>query len=297
MKKVLFKGCGTAIVTPFIGEVVNFKVLKQLIEFQIAGGVDALIVCGTTGESCTLSAHEHKEVVEFAVKEVNKRVPVIAGTGTNDTRETIELSQFAASAGVDGIMCITPYCNKPSQKGLIAHYTEIAKAIPIPIILYNVPSRTNVKIEFETYEELSKISNIVATKEASGDLELVGKVFNELRERLRIYSGNDNQNIEITRLGGIGTISVLGNIMPEYTSKMLKLQMKDYKFDEALQMQTDVMELINLLFCESNPVPVKAALNMMGYNVGSPRLPLLELEEEKQLILKKAMDKKGLIIG
>ncbi len=278
MKKILFKGCGTAIVTPFDENGVNFKEFEKLIEFQISEGVDALIVCGTTGESSTMSLDERKRTIEFAIKIANKRVPIIAGTGGNCTQSVIDFTKWAESVGVDGALIVTPYYNKTTQSGLIAHYSAIANSTKLPIILYNVPSRTGVNITPETCFELSKLSNIIAIKEASGNISQVAEIKALCHENLHVYSGNDDQIIPILSLGGLGVISVLSNVAPKYTHEMV-LNFLNGKIVEAQDMQLDSLNLIKALFSEVNPIPVKASLNMLGYNVGIPRLPLVEMSE------------------
>lgn len=278
MKKILFKGCGTAIVTPFDENGVNFKEFEKLIEFQISEGVDALIVCGTTGESSTMSLDERKRTIEFAIKIANKRVPIIAGTGGNCTQSVIDFTKWAESIGVDGALIVTPYYNKTTQSGLIAHYSAIANSTKLPIILYNVPSRTGVNITPETCFELSKLSNIIAIKEASGNISQVAEIKALCHENLHVYSGNDDQIIPILSLGGLGVISVLSNVAPKYTHEMV-LNFLNGKIVEAQDMQLDSLNLIKALFSEVNPIPVKASLNMLGYNVGIPRLPLVEMSE------------------
>lgn len=278
MKKILFKGCGTAIVTPFDENGVNFKEFEKLIEFQISEGVDALIVCGTTGESSTMSLDERKRTIEFAIKIANKRVPIIAGTGGNCTQSVIDFTKWAESVGVDGALIVTPYYNKTTQSGLIAHYSAIANSTKLPIILYNVPSRTGVNITPETCFELSKLSNIIAIKEASGNISQVAEIKALCHENLHVYSGNDDQIIPILSLGGLGVISVLSNVAPKYTHEMV-LNFLNGKIVEAQDMQLDSLNLIKALFSEVNPIPVKASLNMLGYNVGVPRLPLVEMSE------------------
>ena len=266
MKKIIFKGCGTAIVTPFDENGVNFDEFKRLIEFQISEGADAIIVCGTTGEASCMSLEERKKTIEFAVKVANKRVPIIAGTGSNCTQSAIEFTKWAENANVDGALIVTPYYNKTTQAGLIAHYKAIAEQTLLPIILYNVPSRTGVNILPETCLELSKISNIVAVKEASGNLSQVADIKALCRENLHVYSGNDDQIVPILSLGGIGVISVLSNVAPKFTHKMV-YNFFNGNIMEAADMQLDSLSLIHSLFSEVNPIPVKAALNMIGYNV------------------------------
>lgn len=221
MKEVIFKGCGTALVTPFTNDGINFEELRKLIEFQILEGVDALIVCGTTGESSTMSLEEKKSVIDFSIKIANKRIPIIAGTGGNNTKDVITLSKYAEDIGADGLLLVTPYYNKTTQHGLIKHYTEIAQSVKIPIIIYNVPSRTGLNIEPETCLELSKIPNIVAIKEASGNISQVAKIANLCQDELTIYSGNDDQIVPTLSLGGLGVISVLSNIYPKFVHTMV----------------------------------------------------------------------------
>ena len=289
MKKILFKECGTAIATPFTEDGVNFEEFAKLIEFQIKQGVDSIIVCGTTGESSTMTDEERKATIKFAVDTVNGRIPVIAGTGSNNTKHAIELSKYAESVGVDGVLLVTPYYNKTTQAGLIAHYTAIAKEIHIPIILYNVPSRTGVNILPATALELSKIENIVAIKEASGNISQIAEIAKLCGDNLSIYSGNDDQIIPILSLGGIGVISVLSNVAPKYTHDIVYNYLNG-KTKLALDMQLDAIDLIHSLFCEVNPIPVKAALNMMGYHFGKPRLPLIEMSSANAEILKNNLE-------
>ena len=236
MKKILFKGCGTAIATPFNDNGVNFDEFKKLIEFQISEGVHALIVCGTTGESSTMTLDEKKQTIKFAVDIVNKRIPVIAGTGGNNTNSVIELSKYAESVGVDGLLIVTPYYNKTTQKGLIEHYKAVANSTKLPIILYNVPSRTGLNVTPETCLELSKIENIVAIKEASGNLSQVAKIASLCKDDLHIYSGNDDQVLPVLSLGGLGVISVVSNIAPKKFSSMLDLFFNG-NIDEAIKIQ------------------------------------------------------------
>ena len=289
MKKILFKGCGTAIATPFTENGVNFKEFSKLINSQIELGVDAIIVCGTTGESSTMTDEEKKTTIKFVVDEVGGRIPVIAGTGSNNTKHAIELSKYAESVGVDGVLLVTPYYNKTTQSGLIAHYTAIAKEINIPIILYNVPSRTGVNILPKTAFELSKIENIVAIKEASGNISQVAEISRLCKDNLAIYSGNDDQIIPILSLGGIGVISVLSNVAPQYTHNLVNNYLEGNQ-KLALEMQLNAIPLINSLFCEVNPIPVKAALNMIGYDFGKPRLPLIEMSSANSDILKNNLE-------
>lgn len=294
MKDIIFKGCGTAIATPFTEDGVNFEELKKLLEFQICEGADAIIVCGTTGESSTMSDEERKQTIEFTVKTVNKRIPVIAGTGANNTKNAIALSQFADKVGVDGILVVTPYYNKTTQKGLVAHYQAIAESVNVPIILYNVPSRTGVNISPETCLELSKIKNIVAIKEASGNLSQIAKIAHLCKDNLHIYSGNDDQVLPILSLGGIGVISVLSNVAPHAFSTMISEFTKG-NIKVAQKIQLDSIPLIDTLFSEVNPIPVKAALNMLGHHFGTPRLPLVELSDSNKERLQKELENYGLL--
>lgn len=289
MKKILFKGCGTAISTPFDENGVNVKEFEKLIEDQIHNKVDSIIVCGTTGESSTMTKEEKKLAIECAVKTSNGRVPIIAGTGGNNTKQVIENSKLAESLGVDGLLIVTPYYNKCTQVGLIEHYKEIAKSVSLPIILYSVQSRTGVNIEPKTCLELSKIDNIVAIKEASGNLSQVAEIAHLCGENLHIYSGNDDQVLPVLSLGGLGVISVLSNVKPEYTHNMVQ-NFFDGNIKKATEMQLRALPLIKALFSEVNPIPVKAALNLQGYNFGIPRLPLTPMTEEKQEVLKRELN-------
>ena len=294
MKTPLFVGCGTAISTPFTENGVNYDEYKKLIEFQISEGIDAIIVCGTTGESATMTTDEKKELIKFTVHTVNSRVPVIAGTGSNNTSSAIEMSKYAESVGADGLLIVTPYYNKATQDGLIAHYEAIAKSVDVPIIVYSVPSRTGVNILPETCLKFSKIPNIVAIKEASGNLSQIANIANLCKDELIIYSGNDDQTLPILSLGGLGVISVLSNIAPKQTSKMVH-DFIDGNIEEARKFQLDSIPLINALFSEVNPIPVKEALNIMGYDFGVPRLPLTKLTEKNREILINEMKKMKLI--
>lgn len=294
MKKIIFKGCGTAISTPFTDDGINFEEFGKLIEFQISEGVDSIIVCGTTGESATMTDDERKATIKYAIEKVNKRIPVIVGTGCNNTYQSIQMTKYAQSVGADGVLIVTPYYNKTTQNGLIAHYKAIASETNLPIILYNVPSRTGVNILPETCLELSKIENIVAIKEASGNLSQVAQIASLCKENLAIYSGNDDQILPILSIGGLGVISVLSNIAPRYTHNMVQNYF-DGNIKEATNMQLNCIDLVNSLFCEVNPIPVKAALNFMNYDFGKPRLPLIELSEKGKDRLKTSMENFGLI--
>lgn len=286
----IFEGVCTALVTPMKanGEV-NFEKLDELIERQIAGGVDALCICGTTGEASTLSHEEHIEVIAHGVKTVNKRVPVIAGAGSNSTETAIYLSVEAEKAGADAVLHVSPYYNKASQKGLIKHFTAVANAIKIPVILYNVPSRTGCNIKPETQAELiNNVPNIVGVKEASGDISAIAQVRKLIGDNGTIYSGNDDQAVPIMSLGGKGLISVLSNVAPEFTHEMVCSYLEG-DVQKSRDMQIQSLDLIDALFCEVNPIPVKTALNLMGLNAGPLRLPLCEMEEANEARLKKAL--------
>lgn len=291
MKDIIFKGCATAIVTPFNEEDnIDFDEFRKLVEFQIANRVNAIVVCGTTGEASTLSEEEKHELIKYCVKVVNNRIPVIAGVGSNATKTVIKNVKFTEKVGIDGVLVVTPYYNKTTQEGLIEHYKIIAKNTILPIILYNVPSRTGIDISPETYLKLSKIKNIVATKEASGDISKILKIRSLCKDNLNIYSGNDDQIVPILSLGGIGVISVLSNIMPKYTSNIINNYFNE-DIKEASKMQIEVSNFINLLFKEVNPIPIKEALNILGFRVGKTRLPLVdctyELKEKLRLELNK----------
>ena len=294
MKKRIFTGAAVAIVTPFNENGINFEELKRLIDFNIDNGTDAIVIAGTTGESSTMSDEEHKEAIRFTVEYVNKRIPVIAGTGSNDTAYAVELSKYAESVGVDGILVVTPYYNKATQSGLVKHFTYIADRVNVPMILYNVPSRTGVNILPETYVELAKHPRIVAAKEASGDLSQVAKIKALCGDNLDIYSGNDDQIVPILSLGGKGVISVLSNVMPKEAHEICSLYFEG-KIEESAKMQTDYLKLINNLFIEVNPIPVKTALGLMGYNVGNLRMPLFAMEGKNLETLKDSLKEYGLI--
>ena len=292
MKDIIFKGCGTAMCTPFTdnGEI-NYDEFGKFIEFQIENNVDSLIVCGTTGESATMSDEEKKSVIKFVVDKVNKRIPVIAGTGSNNTYSTINMTQYAESVRADGALVVTPYYNKTTQAGLIAHYKAIAEETTLPIILYNVPSRTGVNIMPKTCLELSKISNIVAIKEASGNLSQIAEISNLCKDNLNIYSGNDDQILPVLSLGGIGVISVLSNIKPKFTHNLVE-EYFEGDIHSAIENQLKCIELINVLFCEVNPIPIKEALNMIGFKFGEPRLPLVRLAKQNEDKLKGILERR-----
>ena len=294
MKKPVFTGANVAIVTPFDESGVNFPVFAQLIEEQIAGGTQAITVCGTTGEAPTLSDEEHKKAISFCLEQVNGRVPVVAGTGSNDTAYGVELTKFAAREGADAVLAVTPYYNKATQKGLIKYFTALADASDTPVILYHVPSRTNVTISIDTYCELAKHPNINGVKEASSDFSLMAKIAARCGDELNFWSGNDDQTVAMMALGAKGVISVLSNVAPSITRKLTDLCLAgDFKTATALQSQ--YLDLMNDLFIEVNPIPVKTAMNLMGKNVGELRLPLCEMSEGNLKKLEGSLRQAGLI--
>ena len=285
MKERVFTGAASALVTPMNEDAsVNFERLKSLVEEQIKAGIDALVICGTTGEKSTLRYDEHVKVIETAAKVAAGRVPIIAGTGSNDTVYSVELCDDAASVGADAFLMVTPYYNKTSQAGLVAHYNYIADRVSKPIILYNVPSRTGVNIKPETYRELSLHPRIVATKEASGDLSLIAQIKYMCGDELDIYSGNDDQTVPIMSLGGIGVISVLSNLCPDIMHELCAAYLSG-DTAKATQMQIKYTGLMNALFCDVNPIPVKEAMNMMGMDVGPCRLPLYPMSDSSKALL------------
>ena len=295
LKKTIFKGSGVAIITPMNEDgSINFEEMGKLIDFHLSNNTDAIIVCGTTGESATLTSEEHSNLIKFTVERVNKRIPVIAGTGSNNTNHAIELSKQAEKLGADALLVVTPYYNKTSQTGLVKHYFAIADEVNIPIILYNFPSRTGCNIKAETYVELAKHKNIVAVKEASGNISAVAEIAAKCGDSLDIYSGNDDQIVPLLAMGGKGVISVLSNVAPRQTHEICENFFKG-DIQKSCQMQLDAIPLINALFCEVNPIPVKAALNMMGREAGPLRLPLTEMEPQNQERLKKAMQEYGIL--
>ena len=291
----IFKGAGVAIVTPMKenGDV-NFEKLGEILEEQIAAGTDAVIICGTTGESSTLSHEEHMEAIRYTIDKVNKRIPVVAGTGSNCTETAIMMSQEAERMGADGLLLVSPYYNKATQKGLIAHYTAIANSVKLPIILYNIAGRTGINIEPKTLLYLAEnVENIVAVKEASGNISQIADIAAMCKGKLDIYSGNDDQITPIMALGGIGVISVLSNIAPKYTHD-LAMSYLEGDVQKSCEMQLKALPLVRALFCEVNPIPVKAAMNLMGKEVGPLRMQLTEMEEAHKETLKKAMIDFGL---
>ena len=289
MGHTIFQGAGIAIITPFDENGnINYDRFGELIDYQINNDTDAIIVCGTTGESSTMTDEEHISTIEYAVSRVNKRVPVIAGTGSNDTAYALHLSKTAEKLGADGVLLVTPYYNKTTQKGLVEHFGKIALSINIPIVLYNIPGRTGMNIEINTMSALKNIDNIVAVKEASGNISYVAKLINECGDKFDVYSGNDDMILPVMSLGGKGVISVLSHVIPKETHKMVQLCL-DNNFREATKMQIKYLDLINALFCEVNPIPVKAALNIMGWNVGKCRLPLCDMATDNYMKLKHIM--------
>lgn len=290
----IFTGAGVAIVTPMKDNFeVNYDKLAELLEEQIAGGTDSIIICGTTGESATLSEKEHSKVIKFAIDQVKKRIPVIAGTGSNSTATAIQLSKEAAEDGADGLLLVTPYYNKATQGGLIAHYNAIANEAKIPAIVYNVPSRTGCNIAPATVAKLIENPYIAGIKEASGNLSQVAEIMHACDGNIELYSGNDDQIVPILSLGGIGVISVLSNIAPKETHDIVKLYLNG-KVKESAALQLRAVPLIKALFCEVNPIPVKAALNLMGKEVGPLRMPLTEMEAKNQAVLAEEMRKFGI---
>lgn len=292
-KKAVFTGCGVAILTPMNEDgSINYDLLASNINKQIDSGIDAIVICGTTGEASAMTDEEHLKSIDLAVKTVGGRVPVIAGTGSNDTAYAIWLSQEAEKLGADALLLVTPYYNKTSQRGLVAHFTAIANSVKIPVVLYNVPSRTGMTISIDTYKELDKVENIVATKEASGDFSLIAKI--AAHTNLVIYSGNDDQTIPALSLGGKGIISVSANIIPKEKHDIAALYLSG-KTEEALALQNKWLDFENALFIDVNPIPVKEAANLMGMNAGECRLPLVKMEQAKIDKLAAEMKKVGLI--
>ena len=295
MKNTIFTGAAIAIITPMNEDgSINFSVLGEMIDDQIANGTDAIVICGTTGEASTMSDEEHLECIRFAVEKTAKRVPVIAGTGSNDTAYAIKLSKEAEELGADGLLLVTPYYNKTTQKGLIAHFTAIADAVNIPIILYNIPGRTGMNMEVSTIKELSNHKNIVAVKEASGNISYAAKLIAECGDAIDVYSGNDDMIVPLMSLGAKGVISVLSHVIPKETHMMTQYCL-DNNYAEATKLQIDYLDLINNLFIEVNPIPVKEAMNMMGVNVGKCRLPLVDMTDEHKAALRASLEKHNLI--
>ena len=295
MKKPVFTGSSVAVVTPFNLDLsVNYDKLKELIEFNIANGTDCITICGTTGEASTLDDSEHKKCIEVCVNTVNGRVPVIAGTGSNDTAYALELSLFAKEAGADALLSVTPYYNKTTQKGLVKHFTYIADRVDLPMILYNVPSRTGISIAAETYKELSLHKNINGTKEASGNFKLITQTRALCGDELNIWSGNDDEVVPILALGGRGVISVAANIVPKIMHSICALYFEG-KTAEAAELAIKWFDLCNDIFVEVNPIPIKTAMNIMGMNAGALRMPLYEMAEKNEALLKNTLSKYGLV--
>lgn len=295
MKNTIFTGAGVAIVTPMNADgSINFEQFGKNIDYQIENGTDAIIVCGTTGEASTMTDEEHIECIRYCVKRTAKRVPVIAGTGSNDTAYAVALSKEAEAAGVDALLVVTPYYNKASQRGLVAHFTAIADAVNIPIILYNIPGRTGVNMAVDTIKTLAEHKNICAVKEASGNIGYVAKLAAACGDKIDIYSGNDDMIVPIMSLGGKGVISVLSNVMPKETHDMCQFCL-DNNFAEAQKLQISLLEFINNLFIDVNPIPVKEAMNLCGMNAGTLRMPLMEMTDANKATLRASMEKLGLI--
>lgn len=293
MKKTIFTGAGAAIITPMNADgSINFDKLGEIIDAQISGGTDAIIVCGTTGESSTMTDAEHIDCIRYAVKRTNGRIPVIAGTGSNDTSYAIALAKEAEGVGVDGLLIVTPYYNKTSQRGLVAHFTAIAESVHTPIILYNIPGRTGMTISVDTYMKLSKVENIVATKEASGNLKEITQLLANCD--LDVYSGNDDQIVPIMALGGKGVISVMSNIIPKETHDICAFALEN-NIQKARELAFKYLEFTENLALDVNPIPIKEAMNLAGMNVGECRLPLLRMEQKNIDALKASMEKIGLI--
>ena len=295
MKNTIFTGAAVAIITPMNADgSVNYEKLGELIDFQIENSTDAIVICGTTGEASTMTDEEHLECIRFTVERTAKRVPVIAGTGSNDTKYAVELSKEAEAVGADGLLLVTPYYNKTTQRGLIAHFTAVADAVNIPIILYNIPGRTGMNMEVSTIRKLAGHKNIVAVKEASGNISYAAKLIAECGDVIDVYSGNDDMIVPLMSLGAKGVISVLSHVIPRQTHDMVQFCL-DNNYAEATKLQIEYLELINNLFIEVNPIPVKEALNMMGWNAGPCRLPLYEMSDEHKDILRASLAKHGLV--
>ena len=292
-KNSIFCGAATALITPMTAEGVDYPALAKLINWQIDEGIDALVICGTTGESSTLTDEEHREVLRFSMEVAAGRVPMIAGTGSNDTAYAIDLTKYACELGYDGMLVVTPYYNKTTQKGLVAMFNAIADASTKPIILYNVPSRTGVNIEPATYAKLAEHPNIAAIKEASGNISKVVETMALVGDKLDLYSGNDDQIVPLMACGGKGVISVLSNVAPKATSELCK-KVFDGDIAGAMKMQMDYLPLINALFCEVNPIPVKAAMAAMGYCENILRLPLVPMEEAHEADMRQKMRAMGI---
>ena len=291
MKKTVFTGSGVALVTPVKNNKVDFDKLGELLDFHIANETDAIILCGTTGEAPTLPDDEHLKIFDYAVERVGGKIPLIGGTGSNFTEHAVDFSKYAQKAGLDAVLCVTPYYNKTSQKGLVTHYNTIANAIDIPVILYNVPTRTGIGLSLQAIDELSKTENIVAIKEASGNIAFLSKIAASID--IDIYSGNDDMIIPAMSVGALGVISVVANIIPKDVHRMCKLWF-DGKVKESAEMQLKMMDLVEKMFIDVNPIPVKNAMNMLGFDVGELKLPLVDLSDENAAKVKKSMADYGL---
>ena len=294
-KTPIFTGAGTAIITPMNDDFsINYDELGRLLDYQIENQIDSIVICGTTGEASAMDDKEHISVIEYACKHVNKKVPVIAGTGSNDTRHCIHLSQAAKDVGADALLQVTPYYNKTNQKGLVKHFETICSEVGLPVVLYNVPSRTGMSISIDAYKELAENPLIVGTKEASGDISHIAKVAQACGDKLPIYSGNDDQILPIMSLGGIGVISVASNILPKELHNICKLYL-DGNVKESQKLQLDLLTLMNSLFIDVNPIPVKVAANLVGWNAGPCRMPLYDMDASKIETLKLELQRYGLI--
>lgn len=295
MKNTIFTGAGIAIITPFNPDgSINYDRLGEMIDYQIENNTDAIIICGTTGEASTMTDEEHLNCIKYAVEKTAGRVPVIAGTGSNDTKYAVELSKEAEAVGADALLLVTPYYNKTTQKGLIMHFTAIADAVNIPIVLYNIPGRTGMGFDVSTIKKLAEHKNIVAVKEASGNISYCAKLLAECGDVIDVYSGNDDMIVPLMSLGAKGVISVASHVIPKQVHDMVQYCV-DNNFAEATKLQLEYLDLINALFIEVNPIPVKEAVNMTGVNVGSCRMPLCDMSEEHKEILRKTLEKHGLI--
>ena len=288
----LFKGSGVAIVTPFKEEGVDFKKLGELLDWHISEGTDAIIICGTTGEASTMSDDEKKAAFKFTVEKVAGRIPVIAGTGSNNTSYSIKLSKYAEDVGCDGLLCVTPYYNKTTQKGLVEHYTAIADAVNIPIIIYNVPGRTGLNITPDTLKILSEHKNIIGVKEASGNISQVVEIGTFCNDDFNMYSGNDDQVVPLLSVGGIGVISVVANIAPKEMHDMV-INYLNGNVEKSMELQLKIKPLNDALFCEVNPIPIKTAMNLLGFDVGNLRLPLTSMSDKNLQYLKNTLTNYG----
>lgn len=290
----MFRGSGVAVITPFNNKGVDFEKLGELLDWQVENGTDAIIICGTTGEAPTMTDDEKKAAYKYTVERISGRIPVIAGTGSNDTHHSVELSKYAEAVGCDGVLCVTPYYNKTTQKGLIAHYTAIADSISIPVIIYNVPGRTGLNVNPDTLRTLSKHKNIAGVKEASGNISQVVEIGTFCDENFCMYSGNDDQVVPLLSVGGIGVISVVANVAPKVMHDMVESFLQG-NIKRAMELQLSIKSLNDALFCEVNPIPVKTAMNLLGYSVGNLRLPLVDMADNNLERLKKELTNFGLI--